>query len=70
MARTEVDFTLQDRNRGKVRFRIYDRITPDDIMVHMIERELFKLVGGADPGDEVSKEFKDFVIKSATIPGR
>lgn len=62
MARTQREFQVEDINRGKVNFRVIDRITPDDVISHLIEREIYKVVGGQDPGDELNKEFIDFLV--------
>lgn len=60
-----VNFKMEDYKRGRMRFRVIDRITPDDLMVHLIEREFFKIKGGDNPGDEINVEFKDFLVQSA-----
>lgn len=62
MARRQREFQVEDINRGKVNFRVIDRITPDDVVIHLIERELYKVAGGADPGDELNQEFIDFLV--------
>lgn len=69
MTRADLNFTMEDRDRGKVQVRIIDRITPDDIILHLLERELFKLAGGPDPGNDINVEFKDFIVKSGVVPG-
>lgn len=69
MARTEVTFTVRDTQKGRVRFDIYDRISADDIMVHLVRREVFRIAGGKPPGDDVDPAFRDFVTFSGTIPG-
>ena len=56
------EFQVEDINRGKVNFRVIDHILPEDIMVHLIEREAYKVVGGNDPGDELNTEFLDFLV--------
>lgn len=62
MARVQREFQVEDINRGKVNFRVIDRITPDDIISHLIEREIYKVAGGNDPGDELNREFIDFLV--------
>lgn len=69
MARTGVSLDVRDTKHGRVRVDVYDRITADDIMVHMIRREVYRLAGGKDPGDGIAPDFRDFVIYSGTIPG-
>lgn len=69
MARLEQDFVVNDKKRGRVRFRVIDRLSPDDVVVHLVERELYRLAGGGDPGDDVNQEFQKFIIHSGAIPG-
>lgn len=69
MSRADVNFTMDDFKRGRVRFRVIDRITPDDVILHLMEREVFLLKGGDPPGDEVNIEFKDFLVRSGVPTG-
>ena len=69
MSRADINFTMEDFKRGRVRFRIIDRITPDDLILHLMEREVYVLKGGDSPGDEVNVEFKDFLVRSG-VPAR
>lgn len=69
MARQDLSFSMEDVNLGRVKFRVVDRITPDDVVVHMLEREFFRLAGGKAPGDEVDREFVDFLVRSGSFPG-
>ncbi len=69
MGRTAVNFTVRDSKKGRVRFDVFDRISADDIMVHLVRRELFRIAGGTPPGDDVDPSFRDFVTFSGTIPG-
>ena len=62
MLRSVREFQLDDVNRGKVNFRVIDHILPEDIIVHLIERELYKVAGGNDPGDEINSQFIDFLV--------
>lgn len=62
MARRQREFQIEDVNRGKVNFRVIDRITPDDVISHLIEREVYKVAGGQDPGDELNYDFTDFLV--------
>jgi hypothetical protein len=62
-ARAEVAFVINDSERGNVKMQFYDRISIDDVTVHIIERELFRVVGGNPPGDDLNQKFKDFLIR-------
>lgn len=61
--RTEVSFIVNDPERGKVTMQFFDRVSIDDVTLHLIERELFRLVGGGAPGDDINPNFKDFLIR-------
>jgi hypothetical protein len=62
-SRQEVSVDARDRVYGQVRIRVIDRISVDDVTLHLIKRELFRLAGGADPGDELNPLFIDFLVK-------
>lgn len=62
-ARSEIKYTVMDGVRGNVRFEIYDRACIDDLTIHLIRRELYRLAGGADPGNDVNQGLKDFLIR-------
>lgn len=61
--RAEVSYVINDPERGRVRFQVFDRISVDDVTLHLVERQLFRIVGGGDPGDEVNRAYKDFLIR-------
>lgn len=61
--RTRIAYNVNDPVRGTVTFEFYDRINIDDITLHMIRRELYRLAGGSDPGDDVNQISKDFLIR-------
>ena len=62
-ARAEVSITVADPVRGRVKLRFYDRVGIDDVVTHLIERELFRLSGGGDAGIDVNQNYKDFLIR-------
>ncbi len=62
MARNLKEFQMEDVNRGKVNFRVINRILPEDLIIHLVERELYKTMGGSDPGDDINSEFIDFLV--------
>lgn len=61
--RFELEYTVNDSERGRVKIQVYDRISIDEVVMHLIERELFLQVGGPDPGTDVNQNFKDFLIR-------
>jgi hypothetical protein len=65
--RQEFTTDLKDRKHGKVRIRVIDRISVDDVTLHLIRRELYRLSGGADPGDDVNPQFIDFLVREGYL---
>jgi hypothetical protein len=69
-ARSDVEFTLTTVEKGKVTMRLVDRINVDDVYLHLVHREIYRLVSGDDPGNEVNQLFKDFLLKERFTMGR
>jgi hypothetical protein len=67
--RFEFEATLNDKKFGRVHMIMRDRIGIDDVTVHLIKRELFRLSGGPDPGQDVNPTFKDFLVREGFIIG-
>jgi len=64
MARNEFTYNITTEEFGKVKVRMIDRISVDDVYLHLVKRELYRLAGGNDAGVDVSREFKDFLIRA------
>ena len=67
--RFEQTFTITSTQSGKVRLKIVDRITVDDVFIHMVNRELFRLVTGEDIDTVVPQNFKDALLKTRYTAG-
>lgn len=67
MARNVSELQVDDVRRGLINVKIIDRINPDDVLLHLIERELFTLNGGSDPGTELNRDFTDFLVRERFI---
>jgi hypothetical protein len=61
-ARQEITFSLSTAEHGTRNFKILDRINVDDVYRHMVMKELFRMVTGVDEGNEVSREYRNFLI--------
>ena len=68
--RQEFDFSLTTVERGKINFQLYDRINVDDVFLHLVKREVFRVTSKVDPGDEVNQLFKDFLLKERFTAGQ
>jgi hypothetical protein len=67
--RKEIEFTLTGHSKGKIRIKIKDRINVDDVFLHHVNRHVYRLLTGDDPGDDVNPIFKDALIKDQFVVG-
>jgi hypothetical protein len=58
-----VKFTLTVTDLGKINVKVFDRIIVDDVTVHLINKEIYRLLTSKDPGADVDRSFKDFLVK-------
>ena len=68
--RQEFEFTLTAHAQGKVRVKMMDRINVDDVFLHHVNRQVFRILTGDDPGDDVNPLFKQFLIKEQFVVGQ
>ena len=69
-SRFEQEFTITSEERGKLIVKMVDRINVDDVFVHLVNREVFRLKTGADAGSEVEPMFKEFLLKERFTAGQ
>lgn len=62
--------TLTSIERGKITIRMVDRINVDDVFLHLVNREIYRLQTGVDNGSEVDPLFKDFLLKERFTAGQ
>lgn len=63
----KVEFKITTTDKGTIRLRVFDRITVDDVFLHLVNQEVFRVLTGRDPGMEVQTSFKDFLVKERLI---
>lgn len=63
LPRADVELRYATKDKGMRVARIIDRIVVEDVVRHMIEKELYRLMTGVYEGDEVNREFKDFLVR-------
>lgn len=68
--RFEQKITLTSNERGRITLKMVDRINVDDVFLHLINREIYRIVAGVDPGSEVSPLFKEFLLKERFTAGQ
>jgi len=70
IARFDQKLTLTTSERGRVTVRMVDRINVDDVFSHLINREIYRISTGIDPGSEVEPLFKEFLLKERFTAGQ
>lgn len=68
--RFDQKLTITTTERGKITVRMVDRINVDDVFLHLVNRELFRLTTGEDNGVDVDPLFKDFLLKERFTAGQ
>jgi hypothetical protein len=69
-SRFDQKLTLTAQERGKITIRLVDRINVDDVFLHLVNREIYRLSVGTDPGSEVEPLFKEFLLKERYTAGQ
>jgi len=69
MARREEVMNITTVERGKTTLRVFDRINVDDVYMHLVRRELYRLVTGQDQGVDIPPSFKDYLLDSRLSVG-
>lgn len=70
LPRQEFKFSLTTQDRGKINMKLFDRINVDDVFLHLVNREIFRLRTGIDAGVAVDPLFKDFLLKEKFTAGQ
>lgn len=63
----KVEFKITTADKGVIRLKVFDRIIVDDVYLHLVNQEIFRLISGRDPGMEVATSFKDFLVRERLI---
>jgi len=61
--RQELEFSLTTVERGKIIVQIYDRVTVDDVFLHLVNQETYRVLAKKDIEPEVNQLFKDYLLK-------
>jgi hypothetical protein len=64
------EFSLTTVERGKITVKIFDRITVDDIFLHLVNQEVYRVVTKNDSDPTVNPLFKDFLLKERFTAGQ
>ena len=68
--RFEETITLTTQEDGRVVLKLFDRINVDDVFLHLVNRELFRIITGTDENPDVNSLFKDFLLKERFTAGQ
>lgn len=61
--RQEIEFSLTTVERGKIIIQIYDRITVDDVFLHLVNQETYRVLAKKDIDSSVNQLFKDYLLR-------
>lgn len=67
--RYDQKISLTTNERGKVVVHMIDRINVDDIFLHLVNREIYRISTGTDPGSDFEPAFKDFLLRERFTTG-
>ena len=68
--RFEQEIAITSNERGKIVMKMIDRINVDDVFLHLVNREIYRLATGVDNGSEVEPLFKDFLLEERFSAGQ
>lgn len=68
--RKEFEMTLTTVEKGRMKVQMFDRITVDDVLLHLAQREIVRVVSGVDYGVDVPTAYKDFLVKERYTTGQ
>lgn len=68
--RQVLDFSLTTVERGKISVRIMDRITVDDVFLHLVNQETYRILAKKDVDPTVNPLFKDALLKEKFTAGQ
>jgi hypothetical protein len=61
--RQEVGFSLTTVERGKIDVVLLDRINVDDVYLHLVNQETYRVLTKKDVDPAVDQLFKDYLLK-------
>jgi hypothetical protein len=68
--RQELEFSLTTVERGKITVKMFDRINVDDVFLHLINQETYRVLSKSDVDPTVNKLFKDYLLKEQFTAGQ
>lgn len=60
--RQEVEFSITTVERGKIVVQIFDRINVDDVFLHLVNQETYRILAKKDIDPTVNQLFKDYLL--------
>ena len=68
--RQELDFSLTTVEKGKITVKIFDRINVDDVFLHLVNQETYRILAKRDVDPAVNPLFKDALLKEQFTAGQ
>lgn len=68
--RYDQKIVLTSSERGRITVRMVDRINVDDVFLHLVNREIYRIATGEDPGAEIEPLFLEFLLKERFTAGQ
>lgn len=69
-SRFEQSISITSSERGRITMKLIDRINVDDVFLHLVNREIYRVATGVDNGSEVEPLFKEFLLKEKFTAGQ
>ena len=70
LPRQSFEFSLTTTERGKITVKMYDRITVDDVYLHLVNQEIFRILTKKAVDSTVNSLFKDSLLKERFTAGQ
>jgi hypothetical protein len=70
VTRFDQKLTITGQQNGRITIRLVDRINVDDVFLHLVNREIYRISTGTDPGSDVEPLFKEFLLKERFTAGQ
>lgn len=65
--RQDFSFRTTNEDGRTINVQMLDRINIDDVLVHLVQREVNKLVTNVDSGIDIPRTFRDFLVRERYI---
>lgn len=57
------EFSIAVVDRGKIRIKVIDRISVDDVAIHLTNQRIYNIITGDNMDYSIPDNFKDFLVR-------